>query len=115
MGLPTYIVAHGFGSLLTLALLQENPGLPLAGVVSMSPLFAFPYFKNSSFLGRTLMSWISWVFPEVLISNAVNPTALTNNEEHVKSCIDGVFNYQYMTAKMAIKYAELSEKVREDA
>ena len=115
MGLPTYIVAHGFGSLLTLALLQENPGLPIAGVVSMSPLFAFPYFANSSFLGRALLRGLSWVFPEALISNAINPTALTNNDAHVKGCIDGVFNYQFMTVTMATKYAELSEKVIEDA
>jgi len=45
IGLPTYIISHGFGSLLLFALLEENTKLPIAGVISLSPLFSFPFFN----------------------------------------------------------------------
>lgn len=44
IGLPTYILSHGFGSLLVLALLQENHDLPISGVIAMSPLLNFSKF-----------------------------------------------------------------------
>ena len=47
----------------------------------------------------------------MIINNMINPTSLTNNELKVKGCIDGVFNYQFVSIKMIQEYAELSNKV----
>lgn len=115
IGLPTYIVSHGFGSLLLFALLEENPKLPIAGVISLSPLFSFPFFNETSFIGKVVLSILSYIFPNMIINNMINPTSLTNNQRMVKGCIDGVFNYQFISTKMVQSYAELSEKVLNDA
>lgn len=51
----------------------------------------------------------------MIINNMINPTCLTNNPPYVKRCIDGVFNYQFISIKMVQEYAELSQKVLDDA
>jgi acylglycerol lipase len=115
IGLPTYVVSHGFGCLLALALLEENPRLPLAGVIAMSPLFTFPFFTNTSWVGKGVLWLLSFVFEDMIINNMINPTSLTNNHRRVKGCIDGVFSYQFISINMVQEYAELSEKVLLDA
>jgi alpha-beta hydrolase superfamily lysophospholipase len=102
--LPTYIISHGFGCLLVLGLLEDNPKLPLAGVIAMSPLFSFPYFKETSFIGRTVLWLLSSLFEDMIINNMINPTSLTNNQMMVKGCIDGVFNYQFTSINMVQEY-----------
>jgi hypothetical protein len=98
-----------------LALLEENPKLPLAGVVALSPLFSFPFFKNTSLIGKSVLWMLSFLFEDMIINNMINPTSLTNNMHKVKGCIDGVFSYQFISINMAQEYAELSEKVLEGA
>lgn len=114
-GLPTYIISHGFGSLLLLGLLEENPNLPISGVVSLSPLFSFPFFKQASFIGKCLLWLLAEFWPDLMISNMINPTALTNNNHKVKECIDGVFNYQFVTFPMVQAFDEYSKKVMREA
>jgi len=58
---------------------------------------------------------VSLVWPYMLISNMINPTALTNNPLKIKSCLDGVFNYQFISISMAKAHSKLSEKVLKDA
>lgn len=98
-----------------LALLQENPKLPLAGVVAMSPLFSFPFLTNASFIGKSVIWLLSFIFEDMIINNMINPTSLTNNQRKVKGCIDGVFNYQFISLNMVQEYARLSEKVLDEA
>jgi len=99
-GLPTYIMAHGYGCLLVLALLQENPNLPLAGVIALSPLFSFPNIKKFSYIHNFLLSFSPTIFDDILINNMINPTGLTNNPLKIKKNLTGVFNFQYVTLKM---------------
>ena len=40
---------------------------------------------------------------------------MTNNQRKVKGCIDGVFSYQFISLNMVQEYAQLSEKVLEEA
>jgi acylglycerol lipase len=100
IGLPTYVLSHGFGCLLVLALLEENPKLPLAGVIAMSPLFSFPFFTNTSWVGKSVLWLLSFLFEDMIINNMINPTSLTNNLRKVKGCIDGVFSYQFISINM---------------
>lgn len=58
---------------------------------------------------------VALVWPYMLISNRINPTALTNNPRKIKSCLDGVFNYQFVSINMAKAHSRLSEKVLLDA
>lgn len=109
-GLPTYLLGHGFGSLLILALLEENPNLPISGVISMSPLFQFPCFRRIGVMGKILLYFLSKIWSYLLINNMINPTALTNNPKKVKNCLDGVFNYQFISISMATAHQHLSEK-----
>ena len=44
----------------------------------------------------------------MLINNKINPTALTDNPKKIKYCIDGVFNYQYMSIGMLKAHEQLS-------
>ncbi len=71
----------------------------------MSPLFHFPSVNVDSFFSKFLMSFSPSIFDNILINNMINPTSLTNNPLKIKRCIDGVFNYQYATLKMANDYA----------
>jgi len=43
---------------------------------------------------------LSWIYPDLLINNMINPTSLTNNDKKVKDCIDGVFSFQFITIQM---------------
>jgi alpha-beta hydrolase superfamily lysophospholipase len=81
----------------------------------MSPLFAFPFFRETSLLGHSLLWGLSWIFPDLLINNMINPTSLTNNDRRLRQCIDGVFSFQFVTFNMVQDYAALSEKVMRDA
>lgn len=81
----------------------------------MSPLFSFPFFNNTSWVGKSVLWLLSFLFEDMIINNMINPTSLTNNLRKVKGCIDGVFSYQFISIKMVQQYAELSEKVLLDA
>jgi hypothetical protein len=83
-----------------LALLEENPNLPISGVISLSPLFSFPNLNKFSLVHNFLLSFSPTLFDDILINNKINPTALTNNPIKIKKNIAGVFNYQYVTLKM---------------
>jgi hypothetical protein len=85
---------------LVLALLQENPTLPLSGVIALSPLFSFPNLNKVSIFHNLLLSFSPTIFDDILINNKINPTGLTNNPVKIKKNITGVFNYQYVTLKM---------------
>ena len=78
-------------------------------------MFEFPCFKDANLFSKLLLSTISLVWPDVLISNRINPTALTNNPLKIKSCLDGVFNYQFISINMANAHSKLSEKALADA
>ena len=101
-------MGHGLGSLLILGLLEENPNLPLSGVICLSPLFKFPIFQNISIMGKFLLFLLSQLYPYMLINNRINPTALTNNPKKIKNCIDGVFNYQYLSVSMFAAHKRFS-------
>lgn len=103
-GLKTYIMAHGYGCLMVLALLEENANLPLAGVIALSPLFSFPNIEKFTFLHNFILSLSPTLFDDILINNMINPTALTNNPLKIKKNITGVFNFQYVTLKMLKQY-----------
>lgn len=93
-------MCHGFGCLLVLALLEENPNLPLAGVIALSPLFNFPNINKFSYLHNLLLSFSPTILDDILINNMINPTGLTNNPVKIKKNLTGVFNFQYVTLKM---------------
>lgn len=101
MGLPTYVMAHGYGATMILGLLQENPNLPIAGVIALSPLFTFPFESTESYLLQFLL-WLDLeIFHPVLLSNHINPTSLTDNPVKIQRNMCGVFSFQYLTFKMA--------------
>ena len=54
-----------------------------------------------SFVHKIFVSIFSFFFDHFLISNLINPTALTNNPTKIRKNIVGVFNYQYVTLKMS--------------
>jgi hypothetical protein len=85
---------------LVFALLEENPNLPLAGVVAMSPLFNFPNLNKFSLFHQLFLSFSPTILDDIMINNMINPTGLTNNPVKIKKNITGVFNFQYMTLKM---------------
>lgn len=66
----------------------------------MSPLFSFPFFKETSLVGKSVLWLLSFLFEDMIINNKINPTALTNNQRQVKRCIDGVFSYQFISIQM---------------
>ncbi len=54
-----------------------------------------------SFVHKIFVSLSSLFLDHFLISNLINPTALTNNPAKIRKNILGVFNYQYVTLKMS--------------
>ena len=58
---------------------------------------------------------IELIWPQMLISNKINPTALTNNPQKLKGCLDGVFHYQFISISMGEAHNQLSDKVMKDA
>lgn len=109
--LPTFIVAHGLGSLFINALLQENRDLPLSGVVNIAPLINFSNQGRSSIVQRLLIN----LFPitrHILVHNMVNPTALVKDPYALKAIIEGGSTDFFITMQMADEYALIGDKVR---
>ena len=61
-----------------------------------------------SLVGKTVLYLLSKVWSYMLINNMINPTALTNNPKKIKYCLDGVFNYQFLSISMATAHHHLS-------
>ena len=89
--LSTFIIAHGLGALFTNFFLQQNPTLPISGVIFISPLLSFGKFNKYT----TLQKILHWVFPSLfgnlLVHNMINPTASAKNPHAIKNRIDSVF------------------------
>lgn len=80
----------------------------------MSPLLTFPEGEGS-WVRSLFLGAMGLLYETVLINSMINSTALTNNPKYLKECIDGVFNYQYVTAAMVGEYQALCDKVKRDA
>jgi predicted alpha/beta hydrolase family esterase len=86
-GLATFIIAHGLGALLLNALLQENSGLPISGVINITPLTNFINSNRSFTLQRILLKISPTIFSNLLVHNMINPTALAKDPLAIKSKI----------------------------
>ena len=113
--LPTFIIAVGLGSTFMESLLQDNPHVPIAGFISVSPLLTFRQFHHSSLLQTILHQVMPWVFDNMLVHNLINPTAVCKNPLAVKAKIDSVFFESFITLHMANEYEQLCHKVRAHA
>lgn len=80
-------MAAGFGSMLVLNLLIDNPRLPINGVVILTPTLTFPQ-KDSSVSGQVIKYLCRELMGEFLVNSHVNPTAITKRTDVLKKSID---------------------------
>lgn len=87
IGLPTFMMAHGLGAMFTLAVLEENPRLPLSGVVLLSPLLTFPSLNGNSLIYKLILRFSPSVLDSLQLASPINPTSLTKKPEAIQKKI----------------------------
>lgn len=73
------------------ALLQENPELPISGVINLTPLLNFATSNRSFTFQRLLLKINPLIFSNILVHNMINPTALAKDPAAIKAKIDDIF------------------------
>ena len=69
------------------SLLQENPTLPISGVIFLSPIVNFINPNKNSLLHRIASKINLSIFDDLQISSGINPTALSKSPSNIKKKI----------------------------
>ena len=85
--LETFVIAQGIGAMFVNALLQENPHLPISGVIFISPIINFENPNRNSFLHKIAVKLHPEIFDHLQIASSLNATALAKNPHLIKKKI----------------------------
>lgn len=99
--MPLFLYGHSLGATIIMSFLINNP-LPISGVILSAPLWKINPVQKS--VNRRFRIWFLRLFGEFfedfVISNSINPSALTKNNYYIKKHLDDKLGVTYLGSKL---------------